>query len=281
MKQSARKKWIVLLLVAAGAALGIRFGLPAALTAMGLHAPYQGQRYMLPRGKALIVCTSHDRLGEGGARTGVFGSEVTAPYYEFSDGRMDIDVASIRGGEVPIDPMSFKWYVKSSYDARYFSDPELQRKLTHSLRIDDVDFRKYDIVYLAGGWGAAYDLGVSEALGRKMTEAYAAGRVVGGVCHGPLGLLLARDEKGDPLVKGRRVTAVTDKQVRELGITMTPQHPERELRTAGALFESRTSFRDMFADHVVAEGRVITGQNQNAGAEVANRMMLAAGGTRR
>jgi putative intracellular protease/amidase len=131
------------------------------------------------------------------------------------------------------------------------------------------------------GLGAAYDLGFSKVLGRKISEAYAAGRIVGGVCHGPLGLLLARDENGNALVKGIRLTAVTDKQVEELDITITPQHPERELRAAGALFESHTAFRDMFANHSVVDGRVVTGQNQNAGAEVANMMMMAAGGSRR
>ena len=69
------------------------------------------------------------------------------------------------------------------------------------------------------------------------------------------------------------MTAVTDKQVQELGITITPQHPERELRAAGALYESETAFRDMFASHVVVDGTLVTGQNQNDGAEVAQRMM--------
>jgi putative intracellular protease/amidase len=281
MKSSTKRKSIIFLVALAFVALGIRLGLPAALRTMGLHSPYQGQRYLLPQARALIICTSHDRLGDHGARTGVFGSELTAPYYEFRDGRMAVDVASIRGGEVPIDPMSFKWYLKSAYDDRYLSDPALQHKVKNSQRIDDIDFTKYDILYLAGGWGAAYDLGFSKVLGRKISEAYAAGKVVGGVCHGPLGFLLARDENGNALVKGRRVTAVTDKQVEELGITFTPQHPERELRAAGALFESESAFRDMFANHVVVDGRIVTGQNQNAGEEVANKMMLAAGGARR
>ena len=281
MKLLKNKKFIITFILIVALGLGVRFGLPAGLNAMGLHAEFQGQRYLLPQGKALIICTSHDRLGEGGKKTGVFASELTAPYYEFSDGRMNVDVASIRGGQVPIDPMSFKWFLKSTYDDRYFSDPMLQQKVESSKLIDDIDFTKYDIIYLAGGWGAAYDLGFSEVLGRKISEAYAAGKVVGGVCHGPLGLLLARDASGNALVKDRRLTAVTDKQVQELDITVTPQHPERELRAAGALFESATAFRDMFADHVVVDGRIVTGQNQNAGAEVANKMMLAAGGTRR
>jgi len=258
-----------------------RMGVPMLLTSLGLHPHFQGQHYMIPQGRALIICTSHDRLGEDGEATGVFGSELTAPYYEFVDGRMSVDVASIKGGEIPIDPMSFKWFIKTEYDVRYLADPLLQEKAEQSHKIDDVDFRKYDIIYLAGGWGAAYDLGFSEVLGRKIGQAYAAGKVVGGVCHGPLGLLLARGENGKPLVSGRRMTAVTDKQVKELKITMTPQHPEHELRAAGAKFESATAFKDMFANHTVVDGRIVTGQNQNAGAEVANKMMMVAGGSRR
>lgn len=259
----------------------IRLGLPMLLTSLGLHPHFKGQRYMIPQGRALIICTSHGRLGENGKATGVFGSELTAPYYEFLDGRMAVDVASIKGGEIPFDPMSFKWFIKTEYDDRYLADPLLQEKVKQSRKIDEIDFRQYDIIYLAGGWGAAYDLGFSEVLGRKISEAYAAGKVVGGVCHGPLGMLLARDENGNPLVEGRRMTAVTDKQVKELKITMTPQHPEHELRVANAKFESATAFKDMFANHTVVDGRIVTGQNQNAGAEVANQMMMVAGGSRR
>ncbi|HWN83069.1 MAG TPA: hypothetical protein VNM87_13305, partial [Candidatus Udaeobacter sp.] len=97
-------------------------------------------------------------------------------------------------------------------------------------------------------------------------------------CHGPLGLLNARDEQGAPLVRGRHLTAGTDRQVEQLGITHTPQHPERELRAAGALFEGRTTWIEMLANHSVTDGRLVTGQNQNAGCEVAEKMMAAAGG---
>jgi putative intracellular protease/amidase len=273
-----KKVLTITVIVLAVLGLAVWLGLPAGLRALGLHPHYSGPKVQFLGGKALIITTSHDRLGEKGSKTGVFGSEMTAPYYEFKDGGMRVDLASIKGGPIPIDPMSFKWFLKAKSDGRYLKDSEFQKKVNQSLRIDDLDFTGYDIIYLAGGWGAAYDLGFSEVLGQKISQAYAAGKVIGGVCHGPLGLLLARDENGAPLVKGRRLTGVTDKQVKELDITITPQHPERELRAAGALFESKTAFRDMFANHSVVEGRLVTGQNQNAGAEVANKMMITAKG---
>ncbi len=267
---------VLALIVVVGVAVWL--GLPLLFRALGFHPHYAGAVYEMPGGKALVVATSHDRLGEEGKKTGVFGSELTAPYYAFRDGGMTVDVASIRGGEIPIDPMSFLWFVAAPSDKRYQEDPELRGKVKNSLGIDTVDFTQYDIIFLSGGWGAAYDLGTSETLGRKISEAWAAGKVVGGLCHGPLGLLLAKDESGTSLVKGRRLTAVTDKQVEELGITMTPQHPERELRAAGAVFESKTALRDMFANHIVIDGRLVTGQNQNAGTEMAHKMMMIAGG---
>jgi putative intracellular protease/amidase len=254
------------------------FGIPAILNWMGLNPSYLGTRYQLPGERALIVTTSHGQLGDSGKKTGVFASEMTAPYYAFLDGGMIVDLASIDGGEIPIDPISFRWFVEAPSDKRFHDDAEFQNKVQHSLKIDDVDFTKYDVIFLAGGWGAAYDLGFSDVLGRKITEAWNVGNVIGGICHGPLGLLRARDEMGESLVKGRHMTAVTDKQVAELGITLTPQHPERELRAAGAVFESSTAVRDFFADHVVVDGRLVTGQNQNAGTEAAEDMMRIAGG---
>jgi putative intracellular protease/amidase len=264
---------VVIALALAGAAW---FGLPPLVKGLGLHPDYVGPTVDFPGGRALIVTTSQATLAPGSAATGVFASEMTGPDYVFLEGGMQVDVASIKGGVIPIDPLSFWWFVESGTDKRFKIDPEFRRKTQGSLKIDDVDFASYDIVYLAGGWGAAYDLGTSDVLGEKISAAWKAGRIVGGVCHGPLGLLKARDEAGAPLVRGRRLTAVTDKQVEELGITMTPMHPERELRAAGAAFESAAAWRDIFANHVVEDGRLITGQNQNGALNVAVKMMAAA-----
>jgi putative intracellular protease/amidase len=247
--------------------------LPKVLNRLGLHPHYEGRRYNLVGKRALVITTSHDTLGETGKATGVYASEMTWPYYEFLDANMQVDVASIKGGEIPIEPVSLRWPLAMSADKRYLADPELQEKVQHSLKIDDVDFTQYDLVFMAGGWGAAYDLGNSEVLGRKLSEAYAAGAVLGSVCHGALGFLQATDADGEPLLKGRHATGVSDKQVHELGIEITPQHPETELRKIGAIYESNTAFRDMFANLTVVDGRIVTGQNQNAGSETAQKMM--------
>lgn len=267
---------------AVAAALALRFGLPALLTALGLHPAYRDTRYALPGKRALVISTSHARLDRPGRNdgrpTGVFASEMTAPYYAFVDAGMTVDLASIRGGAIPIEPVSLRWPLACAADRRFLRDAAAQDKAKRSPSIAEIDFARYDIVFLAGGWGAAYDFAQTEALGRGLSAAWAAGAVVGGVCHGPLGLLHASDADGAPLVRGRRLTAVTDRQVAQLGIDFTPMHPERDLRAAGAVFECRHALRDMFAQHVVDDGRLVTGQNQNAGTATAQRMLRVAGG---
>jgi putative intracellular protease/amidase len=247
--------------------------LPTILKLLGFHPDYEKVKYDLQGKRALVVTTSHDTLGDSGRATGVYGSELTIPYYEFLGAGMTVDIASIEGGEIPFEPVSLRYPLATSADKRYLKDDEAQKKTINSLKIDDVNFLEYDIIYIAGGWGASYDLGYSEVLGDKITEANAKGILMGSVCHGALAFLKARDIDGTPLVEGRRITAVSDKQVEELRITETPMHPERELRKHGADYQKNEAFRDFFATLVVVDKNLVTGQNQNSSGETAQTLL--------
>jgi putative intracellular protease/amidase len=244
------------------------------LRRVGLHPEgIRGEQLHFSGARALCIASSHGVLDVGVA-TGVFASELTVPYYAFLDAGLSVDIASIAGGIVPVDPLSLKPALRCADDDRMLADEKLRGKLARSLPVAGTGFAGYDIVFLAGGWGAAFDFGQSDSLAKGMGDAYAAGRILGGICHGPLGLLRARRPDGELVIRGRRLTAVTDRQIRQLGITLTPLHPESALRGAGARFESRThALRDFFANHYVADGDLITGQNQNSGPMVA-RLML-------
>ena len=255
--------------------------LPTILHKAGLHPEYHGPSVALPGKRALVITTSHGVLaapGETeGPATGVMASELTHPYYTFLDGGMEVDIASIQGGEIPIDPQTLRFMIKSPEDERYLNDPVAQAKVKNSIPVAEVDIDQYDIVFISGGWGAAYDLAQSPALAAKVSDSYYGDKsaIIGGVCHGVLGLVNARARDGKLLIAGRRMTGVTDKQIKELGIELTPLHPETELRKAGVVFESQTAFRDMLATHVTVdeERRFVTGQNQNSGLETAHTMM--------
>ena len=273
---------IVKISLGAAVCVGIfLISLPTLVHKAGLHPEYSGPTVDLPGKRALIITTSHGvlaRVGETeGDPTGVAASEMTHPYYTFLDGGMDVDLASIKGGEIPIDPMTINRVVKTAEDERFLNDSIAMSKAKYSIPITDVDITAYDIVFISGGWGASYDLAQSTVLGEMVSDAYYGDKdaIIGGVCHGVLGLVNALATDGSLLVAGRRMTGVTDKQIKELGIEVTPKHPETELRKAGVIFESQSAFRDVFATHVAVddERRFVTGQNQNSGLETAHVMM--------
>ena len=247
------------------------------LQRLGLHPDdHDRLKVDLTGQRALVIATNHAAL-DIGKPTGVFASELTAAYYAFLDAGMQVDVASPAGGLIPVERLSVNAIIRTHADDRFLGDAVLREKINNSLPISSVDIDAYDIVYLAGGWGAAFDLGFSHALAAKITEANAAGLIIGGVCHGPLGLINATTgADGKPLVEGRRVTGVSNRQVRDLRITNTPQHPETELRNRGALYEASSRISDVLANHWVVDGNLVTGQNQNAGPMVAREMLRLA-----
>lgn len=256
----------------------VALSLPKLLNLVGLHPKYDGEMYDLNGKKALIIATNHGVLNKpeetSGKATGVFLSELSVPYYDFIKSYIDVEIGSINGGNIPIEPTPY--FIETPEDKKFKKDKSAMDKIKNSTPIKKIDFTQYDIIYLAGGWGAAYDLGFSNLLGEKISEAYYNSEaIIGGVCHGVLGFINAKDKSGNLLIAGRKMTGVTDKQVYELGIDFTPQHPETELRKAGVIFKSNTAFRDIFADLTVVddEKRFVTGQNQNAGHETAYKIM--------
>lgn len=268
-----RKKLLVTTSIILVILLLIVVFLPQILKMFGYHPDYVKEEYSFSGKRALIITTSHGILGEAGKATGVYPSEMTIPYYEFLDAGLEVDIASIKGGEIPVEPIGLRYPMKSHADKRYLNDMEALKKTKHSLKIDNVNFLQYDIIFMAGGWGASYDLGTSKILGEKITKAYSEGILMGSVCHGVLGFLMAKDTTGRPLVEGKRLTGVTDKQVEELNISITPMHPETELRKQNAIFESNSGFRDFFETLTVVDGSIVTGQNQNSSGETAQTLL--------
>lgn len=239
------------------------------------------ESYLLKGYKALIITTSQSSLdkidkttGEVvkvGKATGVYASEMTEPYYTFLDAQMEVDVASIAGGKIPIEKLSLLPIVRTEDDSRFLDDPVLKDKVNNSISIANIDINEYDIVFLSGGWGAAYDFAQSDALSLLMSQAYASKTILGAVCHGPLGLIGATKPDGSALVENVKMTGVTNKQLKQLMVGDTPKHPETELRNAKAKYEHNSGLIDMFKSHIVVdkEHLIVTGQNQKGGVEAA------------
>ena len=229
---------------------------------------------------ALLVVTSHDKLGDQNCTdckpTGVYGEEMTAPYYLFKDAGLRVTLATIEGGAVPVDPTYNSSLLQSTYDKRWWSDTEALRQSQHTPAVRDLNFEEYDVIFMAGGWGAAWDLGTSDALAAGVSKAYANPKqFIGSVCHGALGFIQATKPDGSLVCNGTKMTGVTDKQIEQLGIaSITPLHPEDELKKAGADYQCKHGLlTDLLQNDVVVDGRIVTGQNQMASCQVPQLLM--------
>ena len=228
----------------------------------------------MPR-RILIIVTSNARMGDTGKPTGLWAEELAAPYFAFVDAGFDVEIASPQGGTAPMDPGSLK--PKGENDAvveRLLADEAAQRKVASTRPVAEVDAAAYDAVFFPGGHGTMWDLPGDAGVTRAVESAYAAGRIVAAVCHGPAGLVSARRPDGQPLVAGKRVNAFTDDEEREAGQAETvPFLLESRLRSLGAKFEKTGNWQP----YAVRDGQLITGQNPQSSAEVARLVLQALG----
>ena len=152
----------------------IRYGLPKVLKMLGFHADYNDLGLKVS-GKALIIATNQAKLKPRDQATGVASSEITHPYYDFVTAGLIVDVASIQGGLIPVDPQTIQFQCcrRRCTCQRSLTDPVFQNKLRNSLCINSIDVNDYDIIYFSGGWGAAYDFAQSKELADFVTAANA------------------------------------------------------------------------------------------------------------
>lgn len=220
----------------------------------------------------LFIVTSHASLGEdSGEPTGLWLEELAAPYYAFADAGYRVDIVSISGGSVPIDPRSSADLdQKPPSVERFLADDEALATIDNSPSIADVNGTMYDAIFLPGGHGTMWDLPSSQPLADLLAETYESGRVVAAVCHGPAGLVNVKLSNGDPLVKGREVSAFTNSEEAAVGLTdAVPFLLESRLADLGAVIRSGPDF-EPFA---VVDGNLVTGQNPPSSEKVAELVM--------
>lgn len=207
----------------------------------------------------LMILTSSATMGDTPEPTGLWFEELATPYYAFVEAGASVTLASIEGGPAPIDPRSVKTRGENEANVeRFLGDEAAFASLRVTVPIETIDVSDYDAVFLPGGHGTMWDLPPSEALATLLAKAWASGKVVAAVCHGPAGLVNVMDETGAPLVEGRRVTGFSDSEEHAVGLAeAVPFLLEARLRERGARYESVANFQPF----AIADGRLVTGQN--------------------
>lgn len=216
--------------------------------------------------KILMVLTSHDRLGDTGYKTGFWLEELAAPYYVFKDAGADLVLASPKGGSPPLDPKSDAPDAQTAATVRFNEDADALSALAATHRLKDVVEGDFDAVFYPGGHGPMWDLAEDADSIRLVEQAFSAGKPVAAVCHGPAVFRHARGALGEPLVKDKRVTGFSNEEETAVGLAdVVPFSLEDELKKHGARYERGVAWRS----YVVADGRLVTGQNPASSAAAA------------
>ncbi|MFI0468952.1 type 1 glutamine amidotransferase domain-containing protein [Saccharopolyspora sp. 5N102] len=215
---------------------------------------------MAKTNRILIIVTNVSEYRKVGMRTGLWLGELTHFWDVAEKAGFSMDIASPKGGTIPIDPESLSHEVLSELgtDKRYH-DRKFMDLLEDTKKISDVNLDDYDAIYLTGGHGVMFDFPQTEDLENLMARFYETGRVVSTVCHGATGLLKVNLSSGEPLVKGKRVTGFSWPE-EELAnrADAVPYNLQEELKKLGADYSTADK---PFETYVVEDGRLITGQN--------------------
>ncbi|MFT7536346.1 MAG: putative intracellular protease/amidase [Hyphomicrobiaceae bacterium] len=220
--------------------------------------------------KILIVLTSHDQLGDTGKKTGFWLEEFAAPYYVFKDAGAEITLASPKGGQPPLDPMSDAEDAQTDATRRFKGDDAAQKHLANTQVLADVNADGFDAIFYPGGHGPLWDL-ATDADSTRLIEAFAhSDRAIGAVCHAPAVFQHPKGSDGKPLVAGRKVTGFTNTEEEAVGLTkVVPFLVEDMLTANGGNYEKG----DDWACFVVTDGKLVTGQNPASSAAAASKLL--------
>lgn len=222
--------------------------------------------------KVAIIVTSHTQMGGDDVDpTGVWLEELTTPYYALRDAGLDVDVFTIKGGTVPVDPRSLA--VDDELEAsvkRYREDSDAQALFADTPSAEDVVVDHYDVIFLPGGHGTMFDYPESARLKTIVEQTLTSDKIMASVCHGPAGLTTAVSAGGKSLLSGRRVTGFTNSEEDGVGLSDTvPFLLEDRLKEIGAIYESGPDW----AAFAVQDGGLITGQNPASAGKVATMIL--------
>ncbi|MCO1613768.1 MULTISPECIES: type 1 glutamine amidotransferase domain-containing protein [unclassified Micromonospora] len=209
--------------------------------------------------RALIALTSHSELGRTGRSTGYYVGEAAEPWEVFRAAGYDVDLASVAGGEPPVDGRDENDTTQNDFLAT--------AGVTDTPKAADVDPERYDVILFAGGHGTMWDFPDDPDLARIARSVYERGGVVAAVCHGPSALVNLTLTDGSRLIAGKRVAGFTNSEEAAVGLTdEVPFLLADKLTEAGAQHVPAPDF----TEHVVVDGRLVTGQNPQSARAVAD-----------
>ncbi|WP_299493818.1 type 1 glutamine amidotransferase domain-containing protein [uncultured Shewanella sp.] len=205
--------------------------------------------------KVLIPVTNHATLGETDQANGTFSPELTHVVHVLKAAGIDYEVASIQGGKAPIYGTDIE---NDDVNTSILGDEDFQNRINNTLPMSQVNISDYDAIFYPGGFGLLSDLATNEDFAKLSAQHYEKGGILAAVCHGPAGLLPIKLSNGEFLLATKSVTGFTREEEIDYGtINDIPFLMEEALTRKAARFNKVQPW----AEFIIEDGRVITGQN--------------------
>lgn len=216
--------------------------------------------------KILVVLTSIEKYPTLNRATGLWLGEAVHFVKKVEEAGYEVDYVSPQGGYTPIDPHSLT--MADELDWQWYQNKDFMNRLGNTLKPSKVNPHNYIAIYYAGGHGVMWDFPDNEELQTISQKIYENGGYVSAVCHGSVALLNTKLSDGNYLIKGKKVTGFSNDEEKQIELDKAvPFLTEDALVEKGGIYQKASEPWDVF---VVADNRVITGQNPASSAKVAD-----------
>jgi putative intracellular protease/amidase len=233
--------------------------------------------------RVAIVLSNPAVSSTTGWPVGFWWSELTHPYFKFTEVGYEVELFSPNGGRCEADAMSDPedssgWQAEDVISRGYKHDTEFVKLVETTRPVDEIDVERFDAIVVVGGQGPMFTFEAATNLHAKFAELYEAGKICAALCHGVALLRYARRPNGEPLVTGKTVTGFanveedfSDQSVWDAGALARDRHVmpwriEDELKAMGANFIQAGLWRGF----AVRDANLITGQQNFSGGDTAD-----------
>jgi putative intracellular protease/amidase len=193
---------------------------------------------------------------------GYWPEEVATPHRVFTAAGVDLTIATPGGVRPVADEAGFSpemngGSAEAGQAIRTYLE-SISTELDKVVALEEQNPADFDAVFIPGGHGPMEDLAVSESFGEQLGQFIEGGKIVAAVCHGPAGLLAAKDADGAWLFDGYRLTGFSNVEEEQVGFAPKAAWLlEDRLTAQGGKFEAT----DAWAPRVVIDRNLYTGQN--------------------
>jgi putative intracellular protease/amidase len=227
------------------------------------------------KGKILMVASSPSVSQQTGWPVGFWAAELTHPLRVFQEAGYEVELVSTEGGALQMDGYSNPTDA-SGYSAHdvislgYMQQQWFNDMLANTKKLTEVNPADYAAIFLVGGQGPMYTFRSNKELEKLFAAFYEAGKPSAAVCHSTTLLLEAKTSNGELLVKGKTWTGFADaeEEFADQAVGMKIQ-PYRIETVAKKIEGTNFKVAAPFSSYAIADGNLITGQQQNSGAAAA------------